>query len=132
MIRDKKIENYMKTIYQLKSSGPVRGAYIARELKVTKPTVSSALSELRDKGFIDVMEDKTVELTEKGLKIAQRIVERNQIIYSLLVELGVDKNVAEEDARNIEHYLSDDSIKAFTGLRNYLSYVRKAPFHADD
>lgn len=132
MIRDKKIENYMKTIYQLKSSGPVRGAYIARELKVTKPTVSSALSELRDKGFIDVMEDKTVELTEKGLKIAQRIVERNQIIYSLLVELGVDKNVAEEDARNIEHYISDDSIKAFTGLRNYLSYVRKAPFHADD
>lgn len=132
MIRDKKIENYMKTIYQLKSSGPVRGAYIARELKVTKPTVSSALSELRDKGFIDVMEDKTVELTEKGLKIAQRIVERNQIIYSLLVELGVDKNVAEEDARNIEHYLSDDSIKAFTGLRNYLSYVRKAPFHAED
>lgn len=110
----------------------MRGAYIARELNVTKPTVSAALRELQDEGFIEVLGDKTIELTEKGLKIAQRIVERNQIIYSLLIELGVDKSVAEEDAGNIEHYLSDDSIQAFTGLRNYLTYIRKAPFRAED
>lgn len=132
MIRNKKIENYMKTIYQLKRNGPVRGAYIARELDVTKPTVSATLRELQDEGYIEVLGDKTVELTEKGLEIAQRIVERYQIIYSLLIELGVDTNVAEEDACNIEHYLSDDSIQAFTGLRNYLTYIRKTPFRIED
>ena len=88
----------MKTIYQLKQNGPVRGAYIARELAVSKPTVSATLRELQEEGFIEVSGDKTIELTEKGLSIAQRIVERNQIIYSLLIELGVDKNVAEKDA----------------------------------
>lgn len=85
MIRDKKIENYMKTIYQLKRNGPVRGAYIARELGVTKPTVSATIRELVDEGFIVVLEDKTIELTEKGQKTAERIMERYQIIYSFLV-----------------------------------------------
>lgn len=132
MIRNKKIENYMKTIYQLKQNGPVRGAYIARELAVSKPMVSATLRELQEEGFIEVSGNKTIELTEKGLRIAQRIVERNQIIYSLLIELGVDKNVAEKDACNIEHYLSDDSIQAFTGLKNYLTFIRKAPFRAEE
>lgn len=88
MIRNKKIENYMKTIYQMKRNGPVRGAYIARELNVSKPTVSATLKELQEEGFIEVSGDKTIELTDKGLGIAQRIVERNQIIYSLLIELA--------------------------------------------
>ena len=122
----------MKRIYQLKQNGPVRGAYIARELNVSKPTVSATLKELQEEGFIEISEDKTIELTDKGLGIAQRIVERNQIIYSLLIELGVDKNVAEKDACNIEHYLSDDSIQAFTGLRNHLTFIRKAPFRAEE
>ena len=109
----------------MKRNGPVRGAYIARELNVSKPTVSATLKELHEEGFIEVSGDKTIELTDKGFGIAQRIVERNQIIYSLLIELGVDKNVAEKDACNIEHYLSDDSIQAFTGLKNYLTFIRK-------
>ena len=129
MIRDKKIENYMKTIYQLKRNGPVRGAYIARELGVTKPTVSATIRELVDEGFIV---DKTIELTEKGQKTAERIMERYQIIYSFLVELGVDKYVAEEDASSIEHYLSDDSIQAFTALKSYLTFIRKASFRAEE
>ena len=68
----------MKTIYQMKRNGPVRGAYIARELNVSKPTVSATLKELQEEGFIEVSGDKTIELTDKGLGIAQRIVERNQ------------------------------------------------------
>lgn len=132
MIRDKKIEKYMKTIYQLKRNAPVRGAYIARELGVTKPTVSATIRELVDEGFIVVLEDKTIELTEKGQKTAERIMERYQIIYSFLVELGVDKYVAEEDASSIEHYLSDDSIQAFTALKSYLTFIRKAPFRAEE
>ena len=75
---------------------------------------------------------ETIELTEKGQKTAERIMERYQIIYSFLVELGVDKYVAEEDASSFEHYLSDDSIQAFTALKSYLTFIRKAPFRAEE
>ena len=79
MIRDKKIENYMKTIYQLKRNGPVRGAYIARELGVTKPTVSATIRELVDEGFIVVLEDIVNEIKNyvigslKATKATQRL-----------------------------------------------------------
>ena len=46
MERNQKVEDYMRIIYRLRENGLVRGAYIARELGVTKPTVSVALKEM--------------------------------------------------------------------------------------
>ena len=73
-----------------------------------------------------------MSLPIKGLESRKGSLSATKIIYSLLIELGVDKNVAEKDACNIEHYLSDDSIQAFTGLKNYLTFIRKAPFCVEE
>lgn len=125
---NKKIEDYMKVIYQLREEGVVRGAYIARELGVTKPTVSVSLKEMEEAGYLNILKNRTVELTEKGEEIAQRVVERNQLIYGLLTDLGVSDKIAHRDACSIEHGISDETLQALIKLRSYLVFIRKAPF----
>ena len=93
----------MRVIYQLRQNDVVRGAYIARELGVTKPTVSVALREMEAAGYLTIHPNHTVELTEKGYRIARYVIERNNVIYGLLTDIGVDKATAEEDACKIEH-----------------------------
>ncbi len=125
---NQKVEDYMKTIYRLREEGVVRGAYIARELGVTKPTVSVSLKEMEDAGYLTIQSDRTVILTQKGEEIASRIVERNKIIFELLTYLGVNRETAYDDACNIEHGISDESLNALIKLRDYLTFIRKTPF----
>ena len=125
---NQKVEDYMKTIYRLREEGVVRGAYIARELGVTKPTVSVSLKEMEEAGYLKIQPDRTVILTQKGEEIASRIVERNKIIFELLTYLGVNCETAYDDACNIEHGISDESLNALIKLRDYLSFIRKTPF----
>ena len=125
---NQKVEGYMKTIYRLREEGVVRGAYIARELGVTKPTVSVSLKEMEEEGYLKIQPDRTVKLTQKGEKIASRIVERNKIIFELLTYLGVNRETAYDDACNIEHGISDESLNALIKLRDYLTFIRKTPF----
>lgn len=125
---NQKIEDYMKTIYRLREEGVVRGAYIARELGVTKPTVSVSLKEMEEAGYLKIQPDRTVILTQKGEEIASRIVERNKIIFELLTYLGVNRETAYDDACNIEHGISDESLNALIKLRDYLTFIRKTPF----
>ncbi len=125
---NQKVEDYMKTIYRLREEGVVRGAYIARELGVTKPSVSVSLKEMEEAGYLKIQPDRTVKLTQKGEKIASRIVERNKIIFELLTYLGVNRETAYDDACNIEHGISDESLNALIKLRDYLTFIRKTPF----
>lgn len=125
---NQKVEDYMKTIYRLREEGVVRGAYIARELGVTKPTVSVSLKEMEEAGYLTILPDRTVILTQKGEEIASRIVERNKIIFDLLTNLGVNRETAYDDACNIEHGISDESLNALIKLRDYLTFIRKTPF----
>ena len=125
---NQKVEDYMKTIYRLREEGVVRGAYIARELGVTKPTVSVSLKEMEEAGYLTIQPDRTVILTQKGEEIASRIVERNKIIFELLTYLGVNRETAYDDACNIEHGISDESLNALIKLRDYLTFISKTPF----
>lgn len=128
MGNNQKVEDYMKTIYRLREEGVVRGAYIARELGVTKPTVSVSLKEMEEAGYLTILPDRTVVLTQKGEEIARRIIERNRIIFDLLTNLGVNRETAYNDACNIEHGISDETLNALIKLRDYLTFIRKTPF----
>lgn len=127
MERNQKIEDYMRVIYRLRENGLVRGAYIARELGVTKPTVSVALREMEAAGYIVIQPDRTVELTEKGRTIGENVIKRNRVIFGLLTDLGVDKNTAYADACCMEHGISEESLNALCDLRQFLRVVRQLP-----
>lgn len=128
MKQNRKVEDYMKVIYRLQENDLVRGVDIARELGVTKPTVSVALREMEASGLITVHLSRSVELTEEGVRIAREITERYDAMYGLLTDLGVDEQTARRDACKMEHGISRDSLKALTALRAYLQDAQPTPF----
>ena len=106
-------ENYLETILILRDrKGFVRSIDIAAELEFSKPSVSVAMKNLRENGYIEVDELGHITLTPAGEEIAQRIYERHTFLSSWLAALGVDPKVAAEDACRIEHVISAESFAA--------------------
>lgn len=106
-------ENYLETILMLKKrTGSVRSIDIANELCYSKPSVSIAMKNLRENGFITVGENGYIELTQKGMDIALKIYERHTVISECLKALGVSEKTAAEDACRIEHVISEESFDA--------------------
>jgi Mn-dependent DtxR family transcriptional regulator len=106
-------ENYLETIHILnKRTGSVRSIDIVNELGYSKPSVSIAMKNLRENGFILVDRDGYITLTDSGREIAETMYERHTVISSWLMYLGVPKKVALEDACRIEHVISAESFEA--------------------
>lgn len=106
-------EMYLETILVLSKKGaPVRSLDVAKQLNVSKPSVSRAMGILKNGNYIMIDEQGYITLTTEGSKIAKKIYERHVVISELLMELGVDMKTAEEDACRIEHVISDKTFKA--------------------
>ena len=106
-------ENYLETIYRLSKKLPVvRSVDIATELNFTKPSVSVAMKNLRQKGHIEVSPAGFITLTESGLAIGESIYERHEVISHWLETLGVDAQIASDDACRMEHVLSKETFNA--------------------
>lgn len=106
-------ENYLETILVLSQCQPqVRSIDIAAELGFSKPSVSVAMKNLRENGYIIVDEHGHITLTESGLQIAETIYERHTLLSSWLEFLGVDKEIAAQDACRLEHVVSAESFQA--------------------
>lgn len=106
-------ENYLETIYMLSKTLPVvRSIDIANELEFKKSSISVAMKNLRLNGYIEVNDSGFIKLTPSGLKIAETIYERHDLISHVLISLGVDEKIATEDACRIEHVISPESFQA--------------------
>lgn len=103
-------ENYLETILILKEKkGVVHSIDIARTLNFSKPSVSRAMSILREHGFITMNASGEIELTETGLKKAQDIYSRHQILTAFLQDIiGIEAELAEENACRMEHILDQE------------------------
>ena len=100
-------ENYLEVILVIKDrKGYVRSIDVANELKVSKPSVSRAMSVLKKEGLIDMEGLNQILLTDEGRKIAETIYERHRVITKFLISLGVDEETAAADACRIEHVIS--------------------------
>ncbi len=117
-------ENYLETILMLKrKNGNVRSIDVAHELSFSKPSVSVAMKNFREKGYISIDGDGSIVLTDKGLTIAESVFERHQVIASALIALGVDEKTAYEDSCKIEHDISDTS---FEMIKKFLAKNKNA------
>jgi len=110
-------EDYLESILVLKKTkGIVRSIDIVRYMDYSKPSVSRAMSLLRENGYITMQKDGWIELTEEGQAIAEKIYERHDLLTKWLVALGVPQEIAAEDACRIEHDISPETfekLKAF-------------------
>ncbi len=113
MQRNESQEDYLETILILSKKLPVvRGVDIATELGFKKSSVSVAMKNLREKELITVSDAGFITFTKEGKKIATDIYDRHETIARCLMALGVQKDVAYEDACRVEHDLSSESFKA--------------------
>lgn len=113
-------ENYIETIHLLSSrSGHAHVSEIAKATGVRKPSVTQALSRLKQQGFIDGKKYGAVTLTRKGSSVAGKLNRQHKLIKDFLIKtLGIDKDTAEKDACIIEHHLSS---KTLSSIRRFLN-----------
>ncbi len=106
-------ENYLETIYILrKEMGSVRSIDVVNHLGFSKPSVSNAMKQFRENGYVTVDDGGFITLTDLGLEVAEKMYKRHEVLTKVLISLGVSDETAREDACRIEHYLSDESFEA--------------------
>ena len=110
-------ENYLEAILALSEKGPVRSIDVAQHLSFSKPSVSRAMSLLRENGYVVMDEDGFLTLTDSGFEIADRIYERHLLLTKWLTQLGVPEDIAAVDACKIEH---DLSVESFEAIRSHI------------
>ena len=109
----KSSEDYLETILVLQNkNGKVRSIDIVEDLNFSKPSVSVAMKKLKENGYIVIDKKGYISLTDEGKKVADKTYERHLLLTDLFVSLGVNKDIAEEDACRIEHDLSEETFEA--------------------
>lgn len=116
-------ENYLETIFMLSRHKPyVRSIDIANELSFSKPSVSVAMKNLRNRDLILVSDNGHISLTPEGQAMAETVYERHSLLSGWLIELGVDREIATADACKMEHDISPESFEA---LKQHILSYRK-------
>ena len=112
------VENYLENIYILSlENNEVRHKDVTEKMNRAKSVVTKAIHILEEKGYVVYDEDKIIRLTEEGSAIAERVYEKHVYIKNLLLEAGVNKYIAESEACDIEHVISDES---FEKIKKYI------------
>lgn len=115
-------ENYLETILIImERKGSVRSIDIANELNFSKPSVSVAMKNLRENGYIHVDDSGCITLTDAGFEIADKMYERHRTVSEYFILLGVDPEIAVKDACRIEHIISNESFQAIKAQRDKLA-----------
>ena len=106
-------EMYLETILVLSTEkATVRSIDVADHMNFSKPSVSRAVNRLKDDGYLNMSPEGFLTLTDKGLDVAKTIYERHVVLTKILVKLGVDEQIAAEDACKIEHDISPETFAA--------------------
>lgn len=116
--KNESLEDYLECILILGDKKPVvRGVDIAAEMGFKKSSVSVAMKNLREKGYITVSEEGYISLTETGKQIADMIYERHRLLTEWFVKIGIDPKTAADDACKVEHDISKES---FDAIKKYI------------
>ncbi len=105
------LEDYLEAISFLSGkTGSARPSDIAAAMSVKKPSVTSALNSLAEKGLVEYEKYKPVTLTKEGEAHAKNVRRKHELLSSFFTKvLGVDAKEADIAACRMEHAL-DDSI----------------------
>lgn len=120
------LEDYIEVIYNsIKYNESVKAVDIARELNVSRASVTEALNKLSDKGLINYGRYQTIKITDMGIKIAEDVVNRHSSLSSFFENvLGAGRKESEENACRIEHIISAELLDR---IEAYLGFVQANP-----
>ena len=112
-------EDYLESIYRLSLEDPsgdksVRSVDVAEQLNVSKASVNKALSMLKETGMVVQSRYGRVTLTERGERYAALVWRAHRTLRTFLEsDLGVDPQLADEEACLMEHVLSEQTTERF-------------------
>ena len=107
-------EDYVELIDDLiRKAGEARAVDVARSLGVTHVTVTKTLARLKREGLLTSEPYRSIFLTPKGKRLADRSRQRHELVVDFLLALGVPRTDAETDAEGIEHHISPRTLRAF-------------------
>ena len=116
-----RLEDYLEAIYNLnEEKGYVSASDISDRLGVKPPTVSSMVTNLARKGYLEHERYRGMRLTSSGEKVARSVIKRHQVISELISMLGVDEQTAYLDTEGIEHHVHPSTLRRFERLADYL------------
>ena len=116
------LEDYLEMVSFLSDEGTVRITDIASRLHVSKPSVLRALKNLEEKELLEHKRYQGVILTQRGKQKAAEIRKRHRFLTDFLVNIiGVNVQIAEQDACKMEHVLSPETLKKMRKLASPIS-----------
>ncbi len=121
------LEDYLEAIFNLAGdSNFARSKDIAKQLGVSRASVTGALRVLKKKGLANYKPYDYISLTEQGKAAASEIAKKHEILKSFFVDiLGVDKNIAQKAACKAEHELGPAIITKLLSFTEFVTYSRK-------
>ena len=123
--RKKVEEEYLEVIFELiNEKGKARVSDIAGKLGISPASVTEMVQKLKKRGFVTQERYSPIKLTEKGSKIAEIVRRRHDILKAFLQLLGINDEVAERDACEIEHNVNQETVKRLTSL---IEFIQNTP-----
>lgn len=111
-------EDYLERILMLnEKNGSCRSIDIAVDMNYSKASISRAIKNLREAGYIIVEANGNITLTPSGYEIAKKIYDRHRFLTELFIDLGVDPDTAASDACRVEHDLSEKTFEALKKIK---------------
>ena len=107
-------EDYHEAIVMLGGSptNPVRSVAVAAKVGVSKASVSKAIASLKTAGLLDQPFYGNITLTPEGYEYGSAVLKRHEMLTKfLVVKVGLDPKVAEQEACQMEHAISDGSFE---------------------
>ena len=107
-------EDYTEMIADLiRNVGEARAVDLAKHFGVTGPTVNSIIRRLVRDGLVVSKPYRSIFLTDKGQILADYCKKRHEIVYDFLIKIGVNSDIAKNDAEGIEHHVSAETLSVF-------------------
>ena len=107
-------EDYVEMISDLiAETGEARAVDLASRFGVTSPTVNATIQRLQREGLVESRPYRSIFLTQAGKKLAEASRAKHQIVRDFFIAIGVNKDVAEQDAEGVEHHVSEQTLSRF-------------------
>ena len=107
-------EDYTEIIADLiRNAGEARAVYLAKHFGVTGPTVNSIIRRLVRDGLVVSKPYRSIFLTDRGQTLADYCKKRHEIVYNFLIKIGVNSDIAKNDAEGIENHVSAETLSVF-------------------
>jgi Mn-dependent DtxR family transcriptional regulator len=117
--RTDRMEDYLEVVYELvRQKGYATTVDISEYLNVSSPSVTSMMKKLDQKGFLRYEKYRGMSLTEEGIEVAKSMHKRHGILSDFFRMIGVQNDIANEDAEGIEHHLHPETLKKLEEFLN--------------